>query len=498
MFNKVVSTLIVPTEPFQIEPLQEYIACMAAHCEVPAEKLFHLKILVEELFSHIAREAFSRRTDGEIKIILSRTHTNFVLQFHYLGIPFGYNMERTESEEDEISLRLIQKLSSSYRMSQDGKRGQMVEVCIGIPSALVEQMQSAPMETVKEVVLAQDEVEIRDIHNDELEMLVQCLYEVFGYTYSGDSIYYPEAILERKNQGLYRGIVAINEKGRVVAHTAMLKDSPTALICECGQAFVSPSYGSRGLFRHLKQKLIDMAEKEGLRGVYSSAVTGHLFTQRVNISLRCIETGFELGYIPAQLKSMIEREGNEQRQTVLNYFCCTSHQKPQTLYVTEEHRVIIEKTYHQLGLERNLVTIDEISPQTEAWYTEDPMVEMDIKTEWDQAHIHIQKGGTELIRRVRYLVQQAIINRVSVFYLNFALDQPQAPAIVREMERIGFFYSGVMPYELDGSDSFRMQYLVENEISPQYILVESVWGKELKDYVFTCKERQEKAGTPWI
>lgn len=96
-------------------------------------------------------------------------------------------------------------------------------------------------------------------------------------------------------------------------------------------------------FRTLKARLIEYADKQGMCGVFSSAVTGHPYTQRANIALGCVETGLELGYIPADLESVIRRAGDEQRQTVMNYFRTTSHNIACRLFIPAEHEAIIRE-----------------------------------------------------------------------------------------------------------------------------------------------------------
>lgn len=486
MFNKELSTLTVSTELYHVEPLQHYIGYLARHCKVPDNKLFHLEILIEEVFTHIISEAFKNSPDGKITITTSVNHADFVLQFHYLGIPFGYNMERAKDDQDEISLTLIKQLSSSYSMRQQGKKGQTVEINIALPAHLNESLYH-PIDKAHEVVLATDKAVLREIEDSEMEMLVQCLYNVFGYTYSADGIYYPEVILERKHRGVYRGFVAVNEAGVVVAHVAMLKESADARICESGQAFVSPEYGRRGLFNSLKKMLIQQAENEGLYGVLSGAVTGHLYTQKGNISLGCIEVGLELGYIPSDLKSVVPRKGAEQRQAVLSYFYCTSHQKEQSIYVPIQHREMIEKTYDHLGLSRTFICTDVATE----FKVEESEVTMSVKTEWNQLHLNIKQPGRDLALRIRNILRQSAIGGVAVTYVSLSLTDPYTIAIVDILEKLGFYYSGIMPYEINGSDSIRMQSLADNNIAPEYVITESVWGTQIKQYVFECKEKQD-------
>jgi hypothetical protein len=489
MQSKVLSSIEVSTELFHICPLQHYINYLATQYRIPSNKCFHLSILIDEVFSHIVHEAFNDKPDGKITIVVELTPANLILKFHYLGIPYGYTWDSASNMESHISHTFIRKLSSAYKMIQKGKDGQIVEVDISLPPQVAEQIHIASSEKdIPSVVLATDEVELREIRDHEMKMFVQCLYNVFGYTYSADGVYYPEVILERKRAGFYKGFVAVNSKGMVVAHVGMLKDSPQSCMCECGQAFVTPEYGKRGLFYDLKKMLICDAEASGLFGVVSSAVTGHPFTQKVNINLGCVETGLELAYIPSYLKSVIEREGESERQSVMLYFYPTSHQKTMEVYLPKDHKNIIRETYVRLGIPRAF--LDEI-PNAFSPAEDQSEIDMEIKTEWNQVHLNILKAGKDLSYRINNLIRQALVCGAAVIYVSLPLSRKETPAIVQLLQERGFFYAGITPYQLNGEDAIKLQYLVDLSLESQFIIAESDWGKCLKEYVFECKENSK-------
>ena len=475
MYRRRISAVTVSTDLFQIEPLQEYFSCLALVCGVPQSRMMQLKILIEEVFSHTVEKCFLGKNDAQITVSADVTLSSFILTFSFQGLPFSYDLEKSETEDDEVSLHLIRTLSSTYRMKEDGKRGQSIEISLALtPKAIDEN----PVEEPVHKPAPDEKVELRQVRAEEMEKMVQCLYKVFGYTYSAEAIYYPDLLRERLAGGLYKGFVAVNPKGDIVAHSAMLKDSAQASICECGQAFVSPEYEHRGLFIKLKTMLMEEADKIGLRGVYSSAVTGHPYTQMANVRLGCVETGLELSYIPNNLKSVIHRDGEDQRQTVMSFFKPTSHQKPLEVYVPEKHKDIIEATYRHLSLERALAI-----PDVTSLPDENSDIEEVAKTEWNQLHIHILKAGNDLDSRIRRIIRRAMANGIAVAYISLDMTDPQTPAIINILEGEGFIYSGIMPYECNDCDSIRMQFISDSNLNPDYIIAHTEWGNELKNYI---------------
>lgn len=469
------SSITVTTQLFQIEPLQGYIGYLADYAGVPGNRIMHLNVLIDEVFSHIVEKCFDGKPDGAVTICVDTTPASLVLTFAYQGLPFAYSLDRSENEADEISLRLIHSLSTSYRMTEDGKRGQLIELSIALESGLSESI------TAEHATASAPDTEqpvLRPVCADEMEKMVQCLYRVFGYTYSAEAIYYPDMLRERLESGLYRGFVAVNSRSDIVAHVAMLKSEPDAAICECGQAFVSPDYNNRGLFVSLKRMLIADAERTGLRGVYSSAVTGHPYTQMANLKLGGVETGFLLSYIPNNLKSIIAREGEEQRQTVVDFFITTSHQTSQNVYVPDSHREIIMKTYDRLHLDRNILE----APQ-EAITADTSDIEEVVKSDWNQLHIHINRAGHDLADRIGRILRRAMAGSTAVAYVSLDMTRTDTPEIADILQQQGFIYAGIMPHECHDHDVMMMQFVADTNLSSDYIIAHSPWAQELKQYI---------------
>lgn len=479
MYSKLIAQLKVSTELYHIPPIQHYIIELAKRFNFHEEKLYSLQLLFEEVFSHIVKRAFNMSPAGEIDISIYITPAEFQLRFHHLGLPYGYDFEENIEEEDLISLRLIRSLSSRYSMSQNGKRGQVVEIYFAVNTPFLKELESNEAKAVhQELPLATDDVELRQIERTEMKKLIQCLYQVFGFTYSADSVYSPEVMLRRIEENVYRGFVAVNTQGKIVAHTGMMKSSPQDTICESGMAFVSPQYTKRGIFTSLKKRLIEAAQEEGLRGVFSSAVAGHPYTQHANLKMGCIETGLEINYVPDNQKSVIEREGDVERQTVVNYFIPTTHQRPVEVYIPAQHQQIAQETYKALGLERTIIEAKEYGVERV-----ETKLNIQHKVEWNQTHISIEVAGEDLYSELKKIINRSIVVGVQVFYASLSLKDKNIAYIVDKFEKVGFFYSGIMPYEKDDCDTIRMQYVVTDHFTPEYIIVVSDWGKRIKEYV---------------
>lgn len=487
---KFITKVTVPRTLWELKPLQSYIRQLAEICGVAQDKLLHVEMLVEELGVNIARYALIDDPDGKIEITVLKDLSAFILSFHYRGVPYGLDIDHPKDEVGQISMELIHGLSSSFCMRENGKAGQTLEVKIALPEDSLTPELDRPrlLESHKEKGLATDPTTIRHIMDSDMQLLVQCLYSVFGYNYSADYMYNAEALIKRRADKLYEGIVAVNSKNEIVGHVGLLKNSPDDKICECGQAFVMPQYGKRKLFTTLKQELIHYADQIGLLGVFSSAVTGHPFTQRGNLALGCVETGLELGYIPADVESMIKRRGEGKRQPVMNFFKSTSHSIHQKLWLPACHYDIVTETYRQLSIERDFA----LSPKEEI---EDGLsvIDFEINTIWNQAHLYIKKAGKQdFIRRIEAILRRSGAAGCAVCYVSLPLNTPDTVPVVNMLQdKCGFFYAGIMPYEDNGTDTIRLQCLLQPDaITRDDVIAESEWGQKLRDYIFKNKDEK--------
>lgn len=481
---KELAQITIPADLSAIAPLQTYVRELAISSNVDSTKVLNLEYLVEELFVGIIRHALRKENEDKIELRVRREYDSFVLSFHYRGLPFGYNIDDPEDDQDFISMELIHGLSSSFRIHEDGKAGQMIEVKIGVSP--VESFKTISYGNDRECVPATDDTVIRHIENEDMESLVQCLYYVFDYNYAMDDMYNPSALKKKKAEGLYDGLVAKNSSGKIVAHVAMLKKSRNDKICESAQAFVMPEYGKRGLFPQLKSQLIGYADQIGLYGVTSSSVTGHPYTQRANISLGCVETGIGIGYIPSDMESVIKRTGKGKRQSVMTYFRTTSHKPHLKVFLPKSHSDIIVETYAKLGLEREIsICAQDTLPEGCS------IISSNVNNIWNHVYMTVFFAGRKDFRqRVESLLRGAAAAGCAVCYVTLPLDSENTSAIIAELEKIGFFYSGTLPYEVNGCDAVKMQCLICNEnISEEDVIAESEWGKRLRSYIFNEMNR---------
>ena len=100
--------------------------------------------------------------------------------------------------------------------------------------------------------------------------------------------------------------------------------------------------------------------------------------------------------------------------------------------------------------------------------------------------------GEDFIPLVGGHLKESCTARVDCIFIDLPLAHPWTPVMCRQLEDMGFFFSGIMP-ETAAGDMLRLQYLNNVPVDPGRIVVASDFGRELLDYIVAGHKRAEKA-----
>ncbi len=75
-------------------------------------------------------------------------------------------------------------------------------------------------------------------------------------------------------------MVTVSDGNKLAGHAALVKDDPRAMIAEAAMAVVQPEFRGCGCQGKMLALLVEEARKQGLAGIFSKAVTNHVYVQR--------------------------------------------------------------------------------------------------------------------------------------------------------------------------------------------------------------------------
>ena len=462
-----------------------------------------MTLAVEEACLNVIQHAFEPDETGVFELAVETPPGMLVIAVEDNGIPFYPEMilnPGTDTQQDTaiqgLGARLIRGAVDETVYLNLGNRGKRLELIKKLPAPDMADLadSQADKSANQSTDCFPDDliITLRLLKPDiqDATALSRCIYRSYGYSYVGDFLYYPEQICDHIQRGIMISCVAETAKGEIVGHLSLTLQEPDAKVGETGQAVVDPRARGRSLFKKMKSHLSELATTRGMYGFYSESVTIHPYTQKGNLKIGAHETGFLLCFIPESLFFKKIEQGNQSdhpehgRQTALLYYLRITEEPSREVYLPDHHQQIIKDIYQENRLVRTACKIDasQINP------VDISAVDVRVRANWGQAIIQVKQVGQDLQKIVRHHLMQLVQSNIVAIYADLSLCDPNTPAAVNELEKLGFFFSGIVP-ELYNGDILRLQYLNYADFDPDAIVLVSDFAKQLYNYVLTEKNR---------
>jgi hypothetical protein len=129
--------------------------------------------------------------------------------------------------------------------------------------------------------------------------VARCFYEVYGDSYSVDTVYDPAALTKANSEGNLYSIVARTPTGEVIGHCALFASPCCEFLFEEGQLVVIPSYRNEAVAGQLVRYGLEMlAPCVPAQELFGKAVCNHNISQKIGADCGFVETAMEVDYIP--------------------------------------------------------------------------------------------------------------------------------------------------------------------------------------------------------
>jgi anti-sigma regulatory factor (Ser/Thr protein kinase) len=444
-----------------------------------AKQILHLETITEEACLNVVHHAFEPGEDGNFDLYISRPAGKIVITIEDKGLPF----DPTDMENPQrggLGLKLMRGLADEVKFYNLGKKGKRVELVKNLPmedpASLMTESDRRNIE--QKETLSTEPVVFRMMTPTDATGLTRCVYRTYGYTYGCDYIYNPPEVREMLSTGIIESFLAVTESDEIVGHLAMIYHKLGAKVAESGQAVVDNRFRGRKLFEQLKLKLLDHAKNIGIYGIYSEATTAHPYSQKGNVTLGAVETGFLLGYAPDSVViRTIEAKSKEMRLSALLYYLKINEEPHRTIYLPENHKAMLSRIITRMKLNRELGTPPKVDNMAA-----NSMIYSKIRPEWGHAIMTLAEYGEDFVPMMKTLLRDIKNQNISAIYIDLPLGNPLTPQHYSILENFGFSYCCFIP-EYENDDVIRMQYLNNFTVIAEKIAVASEFGRELLDYV---------------
>lgn len=469
----------LPARADYLGPVLSLVKSIAGMEGFEQKEMLHIETFTEEALANVIEHAFDPGEEGTYDLFIIREPGRIVIAIEDQGLPFDHTVLES-GEQGGLGLKLMKGLADEVKFMSLGKKGKRVELVKYLPredpESLLTEEDRKTLENKE--VLSQESVYFRMMKPEDAVGLTRCVYRTYGYSYGSDYIYNPSEVREMLASGIIESFLAVTPSDEIVAHLAMIYHKPGARVAESGQAVVDTRFRGRKLFEQMKIQLLDYAREKGLYGIYSEATTLHPYSQKGNITLGAVETGFMLGMAPENVAiRTIESSSKEMRLTGLLYYLKTSEEPERTVYLPDKHKDMLIRMINRIKLNRNYD-----KPSFDHLFRSATLIRTKIRPEWGHALITAESYGFDFMKVIKPMIREIKLQKIAVIYLDLPLSNPATPYHYAEMEKLGFSFSCFIP-EYEEGDVIRMQLLVNFELDPKKISVASEEARELLDYV---------------
>ena len=482
--------LVLPNN-LEYLPVALGFVCNFAQCAgFDGADLKRIELAVEEAVSNVIQHAFAPDEVANFDIICSRIASGIEVCIHDKGIPWDPTLEEDYQPDaglEEQSGRglggfLIRQLMDQYEFSNLGRNGKQTRLVKYLDTQLISQGEEEPgtSEVVEPSKLKQEHVafEIRRMLPKEAIEVSRAIFDCYGYSYAGEFVYYPDrlAAMNESNQ-LLSAVAAVRDTGEIGGHCALVFHN--ALPAEFGIAVTKQKYRGYGIARQLGEYLENEACRLKLSAVHAKEVTVHPYTQKFCQKIGFRECGFLLAHSPKALLFKGIQDQSIQRNSDILTLKILCELDARELYLPEQHAAFIEYIYENLGVQMK-------------WQRSDAVPTADRKTVMNATvhsirslcEIHVPHCGDDAVQLLKQELRRVRREEVQVVELFVNLTDPCTPWVVSQAEKLGFFFTGVLP-ETAGGDSIVMQYFNGIQVEYESLVIDQPRTAELLDYVKT-------------
>ncbi|GMU51776.1 MAG: hypothetical protein AMXMBFR33_09220 [Candidatus Xenobia bacterium] len=458
------SRLELPSHPLYVGAAAAFAAELAERSGFAAAESQAIRAAVDEACSFVVQRALDPEQTFTIKFELGGHGLSIRLTDRNLPVDSD-ELSRLEPGPDPRTLGLVimRALMDEVRLINRGRQGNEIVLVKRLKARFSSRVRK--QEKVSEEPL--EPVTVRLVQPEEAVGVSRCLYQAYGYSYTGyENVYRPEWVREMNRQGRLISAVAVTDSGEVVGHTALVRMLDDRPIYEMGQGAVVPRYRGQGLLRQLVSFLVEQARLRQLRKLYADPVTSHLFAQKVVLDLGFCESALMLGAVGPE-------ETHPEPSSLMIAVRSLTPEKESRLHLPPGYAAILTRTMEKLGLQRRLHEPASNRPPLQGALT------WGLQAASRRALFHVERVGRNTPRELGRCLNEI---QAPVQLVDLELADPHTDTVIDLLRERGFGYCGFFPGLGGQGDLLRMQRLGE-PVRADLIQVASPWGQELLDFV---------------
>ena len=493
MKKTLTSTITIPCDPAYIPIVRGYIDGVARKMGFGDEDAHGIVLAVGEAATNVVKHAFLPEENATFDVISQESTVSLKVIIRDKGIPFSpdqvekFSIDKVTAggAPKGLGFFLMEKSVDKFSFHNLGTGGKEIHLTKFIHKKRIEdyvdeseltayEEPKAPgVQPIKKVPYS-----VKPINPSQAIEICQCAYRTYGYNYIFENIYYPDRIVEMNKKGELISLVAVSDDTHeVMSHAALEMDEDRGLT-ELGVAFTKPEFRNQGCFKKLTEGLIKKAERDGKEGIYGRAVTAHPYSQKGIIKNGFNACGIMLALAPAALFHKAE-DADAQKESLVVLYRNIGIKSAERLYAPKAHKAMLGKIYKNIKVPAEWRDTKGITKDTLTGKT--PAIDTTIVPSLSNARISIKQFGAGMQDMVARNLKDLCVKKIDTIHLLLDLKDPYTALVTKDLEKIGFFFCGVLPSA--SRHNLILQYLNNIPIQYEKIQTASDVAGEMLSYI---------------
>lgn len=483
------SSIRIPNDPKYAAAAAIYVSEIARAIGMEAADLESLENGVMGAITALLDYSFEPTENSILEIICERIPEGLKVSLRDKGLPFGSQASASnQPATDEPFFRLKEYLDE-IQLKNLGPDGKELVLVKHLKNKSVSDYYAAcdlePYDTAMESIAKTPgpfKCHVRRMEPKDAAEVSKTIYKTYGYTYPHDYVYYPEKIIALNDSGRFYSAVAIAGDSEIAGYGVFQIWDQNPQIVEMAQGVVKPKYRSMGCFRNITRYLLDQAHSRGIKGAFGEAVTNHTVSQHTMHGFDFKDCGLRLGLIPPDtlFKGMNAEFSQRVSMLVQFLYLQPSVAQSQTVYAPPHHEDMLADLYKELGVAPRITNAASENDRHRSSHAE---FKIKLVGSMRYARMIVGGYGNNFIAALKTEVRELCLKKIEIINLFLNLSDPLTAATTAQIEKLGFFFGGILPHAFKKGDALILQYLNNVPIAYDAVRVKSAMAKKLLSYV---------------
>ena len=483
------SSIQIPNDPKYATAAAIYVSEIARAIGMETADLEALENGIISALTALLDYSFEPAENSTLDIICERIPEGLKVSLRDKGLPFGSQVSADDQPgTDEPFFRLKEYLDE-IQLNNLGPDGKELVLIKHLRNKSISDYYAAceldPYDPATESIAPPPgafKCQVREMKPVDAAEVSKTIYKTYGYTYPHHYVYYPEKIIALNDSGKVYSAVAIAGDSEIAGYGVFQIWDQNPQIVEMAQGVVKPKYRSMGCFRNITRYLLDEANSRGIKGAFGEAVTNHTVSQHTMHGFDFKDCGLRLGLIPPATLFKGMNAEISQRVSMLVQFLYL--QPPmatsQNIYAPPHHKDMLADLYQELGVAPRIAYVASPKGSRSSSHAE---FKIKLVGSMRYARVIVEGYGNNFIAALNTEVRDLCLKKVDIINLFLNLSDPITAAATAQIEKLGFFFGGMLPFGFKNGDALILQYLNNVPIDYDAIQVKSAMAQKLLAYV---------------